>query len=561
MKNCGEVVHQNVAEKEVLNEMVKIVKKRSDMEVRDKILVLLDSWQEAFGGLSSKYPQYYMAYNELRGMGVEFPNRAPDAVPMFTPPVTHPPRPPAMHSNYPSYPQSCPPFRSPLSANYGQTPYSPPTPLDQVMSIPTSPTWGPKDIDAAQSGVEVLNEMLNALDIHDKQAVKDDIIIQLVEQCRSYQKSILQLVDTTSDESLLCRGLSLNDDLQRVLAKHDAIASGANVPQESTVLKRHEPSSSSPKNFSSFDHEDEDAEDEFSQLAHRQSSKGSRTSAIQGTHSISTSPAPFALPPPPQPIRKVNARLDAHGQNVDILTGDVSPATPGALTSPVAQQTPLSDQEDMINPFANSAAFVAATPDYRKETESLASGTSLNSQNPPVQQWSSTSNLNPWAASSSASPQWQDQVPDIQHLNREEQSFQGSPTLQSSYSQGMNTSSGIPPPPMFRTERNRYFQEQVNPPNQLYSSVSTGSEEQAKGLTFEDKNDGQAQIPSKGKLTHTASLPARQNVPKTTGGFPEDSPDKWFGDLVDFNSMSANFKKAGLTSNLTRPNTSRASGS
>ncbi|KAH9309827.1 hypothetical protein KI387_037738, partial [Taxus chinensis] len=66
IKNCGEIVHFQVAERNILQEMVKIVRKKADMNVRDKILVLLDAWQEAFGGPRGKYPQYFWAYDELR---------------------------------------------------------------------------------------------------------------------------------------------------------------------------------------------------------------------------------------------------------------------------------------------------------------------------------------------------------------------------------------------------------------------------------------------------------------------------------------------------------------
>ncbi len=37
-----------------------------DTRVRDKIIVLVDSWKETFGGHGAPYPQYYMAYSQLQ---------------------------------------------------------------------------------------------------------------------------------------------------------------------------------------------------------------------------------------------------------------------------------------------------------------------------------------------------------------------------------------------------------------------------------------------------------------------------------------------------------------
>lgn len=208
VKNCGEYVHFQIAERNILQEMVKIVRKKTDMHVRDKILTLIGSWHEAFGGSAGRYPQYYLAYEDLRRSGVQFPRLAPDSAPVFTPPVTHP-------------------TSRNLQPSYGM-PSSSMTRLDEAMAAEDKISLS--SVNAMREVLDLLADMLQAVDPSDQTGVKDEVIIDLVEQCRSNQKKLMQMLATTGDEELLGQGLDLNDSLQAVLAKHDSIASGEGSP-------------------------------------------------------------------------------------------------------------------------------------------------------------------------------------------------------------------------------------------------------------------------------------------------------------------------------------------
>ncbi|XP_020187515.1 TOM1-like protein 9 isoform X1 [Aegilops tauschii subsp. strangulata] len=207
IKNCGDIVHMHVAERDILREMVKIVKKRPDYHVKEKILTLIDTWQEFFGGARSKYPQYYASYQDLLRAGAVFPQRSNGSVPIFTPAQTQPLQnyPPALRDADHEAPES---------------------------SAQDFPATSLADIQNARGIMDVLSEMLNALDPSKRQELRQDVIVDLVDQCRTYKQRVVQLVNSTSDEGLLSQGLCLNDDLQRVLAKHDAIAAGIAVPVE-----------------------------------------------------------------------------------------------------------------------------------------------------------------------------------------------------------------------------------------------------------------------------------------------------------------------------------------
>ncbi|KAJ0681310.1 putative TOM1-like protein, plant [Helianthus annuus] len=354
VKNCGENVHFQIAERNLLPEMIKIVKKKTDMRVREKILVLLDSWQEAFGGRGGKYPQYYFAYDELRQSGVQFPQRSPDAAPIFTPPVTHPSS------------------RSP-QANYGM-PINSSTRLDEAMASEIE-NLSASTIESMRNVSDLLSEMLQEVDPNDRAAVKDEVIVDVVDRCRSNQKKLMQMLVSTSDEELLGQGIELNDQLQTVLAKHDAFASGSPVPlqiassvappppdnnmpnsqikppteEDEEKLKSSIAAVSSPVTPDSkkkpLEEDEEEEEDDFALLARRHTKAQTTVSPNRGVVNESTDPSmSMALtvtdPPPPVNTTRADDMIDFLSLTLSSVTTTSPPSQP-----PPAATTPTQNIE------------------------------------------------------------------------------------------------------------------------------------------------------------------------------------------------------------------------
>ncbi|CAI9786598.1 unnamed protein product [Fraxinus pennsylvanica] len=348
---CEENGFQQILEWDVLHDMVKIVKKKSDLNVREKILIMMDTRQEALEGPWGRFPHYHAAYNELKAAGVELPPGEENSVPLFTPPQTHPVVHPAS-----AYEEAA--VQASLLAD------------PSGLSLP--------EIQNAEGLADILTEILVALDMKNSQGVKDELIIDLVEQCRSYQKRVMILVNNTADEDLLCEGVALNDNLQRVLTQHVDIAKGTPMV---LVATRETPIAP----LMNVNEEDDESEDDFAQLAH-----GSSRDTPQG-HGLK----PVVVKSEPKPIIRVlpapssRKPTSANSGTVDFLCGDVyetekSSGTSGSTTilelSPTLSFSPINDS---INPTASLFA--------PKTTYDESAHTSKSADQLPLAPWDDSS--------------------------------------------------------------------------------------------------------------------------------------------------------------------------
>eukprot|EP00899_Mesostigma_viride_P021079 jgi/Mesvir1/28973/Mv17747-RA.1 len=203
VKNCGPTFHHYLAHKDVLPEMTKIVLKRSsDFQVRDQILILLDSWEEA---LSRNFPQFAEACSLLRRKGISFPARPEQDAPIFTPPP-HAHRPPEH-----------PPVR--FDAQMAADAMRP------VVPVPTLAQQR-EQLSVARTTVDLLGQMLSGAKGTEGPLAGGDVVVELIEQCRLAQPQLLAIIDATNDEATLEEALGLHDRIGEMLERHERLMGG-----------------------------------------------------------------------------------------------------------------------------------------------------------------------------------------------------------------------------------------------------------------------------------------------------------------------------------------------
>ncbi|KAL8146656.1 hypothetical protein AgCh_004403 [Apium graveolens] len=487
VKNCGDPVHSQIVERNILQDMIKIVKKKTNMTVREKILVLLDSWQQAFGGAGGKYPQYYWAYEELRRSGVEFPQRASDSALIFTPPVTHST---VGHSH----------------AGYGM-PSNSSTRLDEAMASEIE-TLSLSSISSMQEVLDLLSAMLQAVDPNDRMAIRDEVIVDLVDRCRSNHKKLMQMLTTTGDEELLAKGLELNDGIQNELAKHDAIAAGHPLPTQvmSSKSQLTEMPGSSPKGDGGSKYsssppavpsapstavptapshvvpaasshavptatsnvvinaaaEEEEEEDEFAQLARRHSKTRSVASFVGASEVEPSLSNAIVLSDPAVPVKTTKEQdmidflslalsttgTSPNAQESSTQNNQQTPVSPSGQGSPYAPQTYSGNQ--------GQVAFSSYVAPWAQPQPQIQQQAQLHQQPPPQQQQQPQTQGQPQPPQYQAqaqSPQFssgyqsgQPQPPQYQAQVQSPQFSSGYPSGQSQpQAQSPQFSSGYPP--------------------------------------------------------------------------------------------------------------------
>jgi len=235
VKNCGKRFHLQIATKEFLQDLVKVInpKNNPSMATQLKVLSLIQTWAHAF----SKYPELKeinKTYQELKTKGVEFPPLDPDqASAANIPPWAAPTvaitevgtvraagraagtggvsagHPSAMAPGpYPPAPHGMPAYAPPMGGAGGEMT------TERVAKLRT-------ELQTVQQNCRVFGDMLTEVSNAQESQSDIELLEDLNSTCRQMQKRIMELIQSVQHEDVTVELLTVNDELNNVFLRYD----------------------------------------------------------------------------------------------------------------------------------------------------------------------------------------------------------------------------------------------------------------------------------------------------------------------------------------------------
>ncbi|XP_049296056.1 TOM1-like protein 2 isoform X2 [Anopheles funestus] len=213
VKNCGKAFHVLVANKEFIQELVKLIGPKNDPPpiVQEKVLSLIQIWADAFRS-QPELNGVVQVYQELKNKGIEFPATDLDAIaPIYTPQRSVPDGAPATENV----------STLPVSPHHhaSQTPGSPAMPppssmsQDQIAKLQS-------ELDIVAMNMSILGEMLTELKPGQEDAADYKLLNDLTSTCREMQSRIVDLIGKVQHDELTAELLRLNDELNNLFLRH-----------------------------------------------------------------------------------------------------------------------------------------------------------------------------------------------------------------------------------------------------------------------------------------------------------------------------------------------------
>ncbi|XP_047143304.1 TOM1-like protein 2 isoform X1 [Hydra vulgaris] len=231
VKNCGIRFHKQVASKEFLSDLTKLLGGQKNQvavsqEVQDKVLSLVQMWSDAFSS-SPEFQQVRVCYETLKTQGYEFPAQNLDTLsPIYTPKKNESKKINSLnHQEIPSRSGSAKTKTSSVPHNYHQTagrtlPQTSATPV-AVNATPEQLAKLRYELDIVERNGVVFNEMLTELNPGRENPDDYHLLVELNKTCREMQKRILILVNSITNEEVTGVLLRINDDLNNTFLRYD----------------------------------------------------------------------------------------------------------------------------------------------------------------------------------------------------------------------------------------------------------------------------------------------------------------------------------------------------